>query len=169
MIRSPFFRPGYKGISPCVSSRIQPHDIVEGTRWRDPVTLTSRGVNSKMFARILILPQQQQIEKISVEISPLPIVYFQHHEGNNTPQARKTLDIYLSSMYRQARGLHITTYPTRQKDGGQAPGVGMTPPAHRGLRPGGSYHADYLHRSGTFRARQRVHLPGSGPGQDPIF
>jgi len=31
------------------------------------------------------------------------------------------------------------------------------------------YHADYLHLAGTFRASQRVHFPGSGPGQAPIF
>jgi hypothetical protein len=31
------------------------------------------------------------------------------------------------------------------------------------------YHTDYFHLSETFRASQGVNLPGSSPGQAPIF
>jgi hypothetical protein len=47
-------------------------------------------------------------------------------------------DACLPAMYRQVPGQHKTIYRTRQQDCGQAPGAGRSPPAHRGLRPGGS-------------------------------
>lgn len=97
-----------------MSSRIQPHDVVAGMRWLDLVMLTSRGADSKIFPRSLILPEEQQIEEIWVDLSSLPILYFQNQEGYTTLKvAGKPPDIYLPAMYRQALGLHIATYQTR--------------------------------------------------------
>ena len=43
-------------------------------------------------------------------------------------------DTCLPAMYRQARGLHIPIYQTRQQDGGQAQGAGSRPPASPSCR-----------------------------------
>jgi len=54
-----------------VSSQIEPHDIVEGTRWRDSGTLTSRRGDSMMAAKILIVSRERQMCAIWAELSLL--------------------------------------------------------------------------------------------------
>jgi hypothetical protein len=102
MIRSPFFSSEQKGISPCASSRIQPHDIVEGTRWRDPVTLTSRGVNYEMFARSVILTEERKIKEVRVGLYRKPVSFSQESAGVGLwPPVRRAYgsERYLPAIY----------------------------------------------------------------------